>query len=219
MPLTTTEVERRKLLDDYMSKLFPRFSRIGFVKAGRLHFTRKVAEGSNDFVLNCRSCREAGVLRVAVTPIIHTNFPAVKRVASFMGLPEGQPSVGAALGIYTPYRSMKEWWIDSAESIDLAAKETWDDIETWGVLFWNQTESIAKTIESVPLLRRGPHVESEAAMRYLIWGLDSAVEFISSRPEQRISPSEKSELIKALKALDSKKELLSTSSRKEKARK
>jgi hypothetical protein len=202
MPSTSTELERKRLLDEYMNALKDNFIRIGFKRVARDHFSRKMAEGTQDFYIVWRSRVEGGTLSVAVTPIVQSNFPDVKQITKAMGLSEGLPSVGAALGIYTPYRSMKEWWINSVETIDDAAKETWNDIEIWGVQFWNQTCSIAETLNSIALLRRGPEIETEATMRYLISGINSALEFIHSVPEKRASNAEKESMIEVLTRVD-----------------
>jgi hypothetical protein len=198
-----TEFERKHLLEMYMNALSKTLSGIGFKKTSFDRFSRKTEEGSQAFTIVWRSRREAGVLWVAVTPIVHSNFPVVKKIAKLMGRDEDLPSLGGALGIFTPLKSMKELWISSQESVDAAAIETGQDISVWGTLFWKQTESIESTLLNLSSINKGPSIETEAAMRYLKEGMDAAIECVASWPQVRVTAEERADMIQALKGLDS----------------
>jgi len=197
-----TKFERKHLLEMYMNALSETLSGIGFKKTSFDRYLRKTEEGSQAFTIVWRSRREMGVLSVAVTPIVHSNFPAVQKIAKLMGRDADLPSLGGALGIFTPLKSMKEFWISSLESVDAAAIETRQDISDWGTLFWKQTESIESTFQNLSLINKGPSIETEAAMRYLKQGIDAAIECVSYWPQKRVTADEKAEMIQVLKGVN-----------------
>lgn len=203
MQLTTTNLpsQSSELPDRLLSSLQENFEKIGFVRSAKTRFTRKSPSGSSDFHLFFTVYRGGTTTEIGVEPVLQTNFAAVKQITKVLGSGKLIPSIGGAMGLYTPQRSMRKWWMHDMKSADLVGMELWEEITTWGTRFWNLTHTEASTLESLPILGYGPNIEEEAAMRYLVHGVGPAVLFLESIHETRLSADSKHRLIERIKNL------------------
>jgi hypothetical protein len=201
-------LDKHDLPTEVADKLEPNLVQLGFRRAGKHRFTRTEGEAKQALGLVWRFPKQRTEPLIFLTPYVHVTFAGAKKIADMIrgGKMKDLPTVGGAIGVFSPKGSLIEWPVDNDGYSGPVAESIWRAVKDWAVPFWakyNSLQAVIAAAESEDTFTpRLPHWEDMAGIHYTAGGVRSALNYVSHLPASRVSDAARGRAMGVLNALE-----------------